>query len=457
MRAKAYIEKLLREGIVSSLEAILLAKEQRVELQQELLKEGKCLISFALNIPGAIKNDRLFTRAFQEGSCRIQQQLRFKSCPVLRYESLSTAAGEQCFFLVDADALTVKQWMVQIETNSNFGRLLDIDVLRSDGSKISRSDIGMESRRCYLCGEAAASCGRSRRHSYEELLDCCVRIMLEELDNDFLDKVAVNAARALLYEVATTPKPGLVDCSNSGSHRDMDLFTFIDSSAVLTPYFRRFVEKGMDYADMEPKAVLPLLRYPGLLAEDAMYRITKGTNCHKGIIFSMGVVCTAIGMLYGQGKKRNSSGILCLSGEICAPLMDDFKQMKEPRTYGERLYAQYGISGIRGEASAGYPSVEKVALPVLKNYLDKGMSLNDAGAWTLLELLCATEDSNIIARSDMETLQAVKAQAKELLSKEDRSLEDLRELDRSFIQKNISPGGCADLLALTYFLYFMEQ
>ncbi len=90
MRAKAYTRKLMQEGQVSSLADILIAKEQRVEQQQALLKEGKCLISFGLNIPGAIKNDKLFTRAFQEGSRRIQQQLRFKSCPILRYESSSS-------------------------------------------------------------------------------------------------------------------------------------------------------------------------------------------------------------------------------------------------------------------------------------------------------------------------------------------------------------------------------
>ncbi len=457
MNAKAYTEKLLTEGKASSLADILLAKEDRAEMQQELLKEGKCLISFGLNIPGAIKNDKLFTQAFHEGSRRIQQQLRFKGCQLLRYESLSTAAGEQCFFVVDEDALSVKKWMVQIETENNLGRLFDIDVLRPDGSKISRSDIAMEARRCYICGEAAAACGRSRRHSYEELLEACVHIIMDELDNAFLDKVAANAARALLYEVATTPKPGLVDCNNSGSHSDMDLFTFIDSTAVLTPYFRSFVEKGMDYADMQPESVLPLLRYPGLKAEDAMYRITKGTNCHKGIIFSMGVVCTAIGMLYAQGKAISTSDILALSGEICSSLMDDFKNMQDPRSYGEKLYAQYGISGIRGEACSGYPSVEKVALPALKSYLGKGMTLNDAGAWTLINLLSATEDSNIIARSDIKTLKEVKANAKKILEKEDCSKGLLEQMDREFIKKNISPGGCADLLALTYFLYFMEK
>jgi triphosphoribosyl-dephospho-CoA synthase len=31
------------------------------------------------------------------------------------------------------------------------------------------------------------------------------------------------------------------------------------------------------------------------------------------------------------------------------------------------------------------------------------------------------------------------------------------EMDRDFIEKNISPGGAADLTAVTLFLYFLEN
>ena len=284
-----------------------------------------------------------------------------------------------------------------------------------------------------------------------------IHILQTHFAEEFLNKTAANAARALLYEVATTPKPGLVDRRNSGSHKDMDIFTFLDSTAVLTPYFRAFAERGIELSAMDPKKVLPHLRYPGRQAEEAMLRITGGVNSHKGIIFSMGVFCAAMGMLYGQEQTLTAAAILRRSGEICHSLMDDFKEMKVPHSYGERLYAEHGISGIRGEASQSYPSVGNIGLPALQRYLQSGMSLNDAGAWTLLELLCSTEDSNILARSDLETLRSVQAQVREVLVSEDRSMSIIEELDRQFVEKNISPGGCADLLALTYFLYFTEH
>ena len=100
--------------------------------------------------------------------------------------------------------------MVQIEEDSDFGRLLDIDVLDKNGQKISRTAVGREQRKCFLCGETAAACSRSRKHSWKELMLQIITILQEHFTAQFLDRVAANAAKALLYEVATTPKPGLV-------------------------------------------------------------------------------------------------------------------------------------------------------------------------------------------------------------------------------------------------------
>ncbi len=457
MTAEKYLQILINTGKQASLVEILDAKEARVEKQRQLLEQGGTLISFTLNIPGAVKTGSLFRQAFDEASKQICKQLEWNRCCIIRREESDSPAGYELYVLTNADPYMVKNLMVQIEEDSDFGRLLDIDVLDKNGQKISRTAVGREQRKCFLCGETAAACSRSRKHSWKELMLQIITILQEHFTAQFLDRVAANAAKALLYEVSTTPKPGLVDCHNSGSHGDMDLFTFFDSTVVLTPYFRNFVEKGIELADWQPEQVLPLLRYPGRKAEEAMNQATGGVNCHKGIIFSLGVICTAIGMRYGQGKEWDTEASLRLSGRICHSLLKDFEKLETPHSYGEQLYVQYGITGIRGEASSGYPSVEKIGLPALKKYLGQGMSLNDAGTWTLLELLAATEDTNILTRSDMSTLKAVQCQARELLSSENRSPALLEALDRQFMEKHISPGGCADLLALSYFLYFMEE
>ncbi len=60
-------------------------------------------------------------------------------------------------------------------------------------------------------------------------------------------KLAQQAQLALLYEVTCLNKPGLVDPVDAGAHQDMDVFTFLESSVVLTPYFETFVQAGQSY------------------------------------------------------------------------------------------------------------------------------------------------------------------------------------------------------------------
>ena len=50
---------------------------------------------------------------------------------------------------------------------------MDLDVLEESGgmvSPVSRDRVGMEPRRCLVCGRPARECMRSRKHSGEELL-----------------------------------------------------------------------------------------------------------------------------------------------------------------------------------------------------------------------------------------------------------------------------------------------
>ena len=459
MKDKSHLHKILQNSRAASLMEILDAKENRANKQKQLLQNGETLISFTLNIPGAIKTSDLFKKGFDEGKEKILQQLAWSNCKIISQEEISSVAGYELYILCDENSIKIKKLMIQIE-ESDLGRIFDIDVLGKNCEPISRSDLNIPARKCYICGETAKICSRSQKHSYEELLLKLIDILENYFTEKFLVKTSANVNRALLYEVSTSPKPGLVDCKNNGSHKDMNLFTFIDSAAVLNEYFKKFLKKGIELVQVPPKDVLKELRYLGKCAEDEMHKITFGVNCHKGIIFSMGVICTAVGMRFAQGKEYNSEEVLKLSGEICASLLDDFENInlqKENLSYGEKLYLKYGITGIRGEASAAYPTISKIALPALKKYLSKGFDINEAGAWTLLEILSVTEDTNILTRSNIQTLKEVQQKAKDLLENDEKNLQDICELDELFIEKNISPGGCADLLAITYFLYFMEN
>jgi holo-ACP synthase/triphosphoribosyl-dephospho-CoA synthase len=143
-------------------------------------------------------------------------------------------------------------------------------------------------------------------------------------------------------------------------------------------------------------------------------------------------------------------------------LLDDFQGITEAnaKTHGEKLYARYGITGIRGEAANGYPTVFSLALPAFRSYRTRGFSTNDAGILTLLHIIAGAKDTNVLARSDYGTMKKVREEIRDLLdsglSGRDY-IHEIRQLDQKFIQMNISPGGSADMLALTYFIYSLEE
>ena len=131
---------------------------------------------------------------------------------------------------------------------------------------------------------------------------------------------------------------------------------------------------------------------------------------------------------------------------------------KTAQTVGEHLYATYGITGIRGEAEAGYPTVLNVGLPILQKGLQQGLSLNDSGCCTLLHLIAATDDTNLIHRSDRNTQQKLRQEIAEWITATPfPSTESIVAMDQDFIDRNLSPGGSADLLAVTYFLHFLTS
>ena len=272
------------------------------------------------------------------------------------------------------------------------------------------------------------------------------------------EQIASIAVEAILHEAAATPKPGLVDRNNSGAHRDMDFFTFISSASVLHPYFLRMAEAGSSFNQSDLTLLLQELRPIGIEAEKAMFSVTKGINTHKGLIFSLGILVSATSYL----KTRNEP---CLSKTICNLVSDMCRGIVEKElvngnpgtTTGEKLYKAKGVSGIRGEAEEGFPSVIYTGLPALNSSTGEW---NSRLVHTLLHLMSKVEDSNILGRHNQETLKIVQKQTREVLIADNPAdngeIEILKQMDLNFIEQNISPGGSADLLAVTIFLFKIE-
>lgn len=271
------------------------------------------------------------------------------------------------------------------------------------------------------------------------------------------------ALEAMLLEVSATPKPGLVDRSNSGAHKDMNFFTFMKSAASLAKSFTEFSEEGFNGGAnrIPPAEVFPAVREIGVEAEKRMFEATGGINTHKGEIFSLGLLSACAGYSAGSGREVTAEGVMTLAGEMCAGICErDFAGVREKNpamlTKGERVYLTHGITGIRGEAEAGYPSVRIAGLPALREYISRGMSMNDSLCMTLIHIMAHAHDTNIISRHDVKTADYVMTVARKMIES-GFGLDEIRRLDGEFIARWISPGGAGDLLAVTYFLHSLEQ
>lgn len=268
---------------------------------------------------------------------------------------------------------------------------------------------------------------------------------------------------AMLLEANCAPAPGLVDRFNSGAHNDMDIYTFIKSSVALSPYMHNFVYMGYMHKGALD-TLLAFIRPLGIEAEAAMFKATKGVNTQKGLIFLMGILCAAAGYVYRKYNIIKSTLVFDAVKIMCQGLVaKELGNLPHDRklTSGERLYHQYGIRGIRGELEDGLPIIQDIALPAYKKAISLGATDDALLIYTLLSIMTATEDTTIINRHDQDTLIMVQKSAKKILSNDDilqlDGFDAVKDLDRQFIEQWISPGGSADLLAATHFLYVLEN
>ena len=465
-------------------EELRAARDRRILKKWELLSagDGSCLVEFSLNIAGAVKVFPFARAAFREELRELQEKLgRFS---IKNTKICEEPTGDHAFFLLDSPEIPVKQFLVSIEESHPLGRLFNLDVCGLDGVSVKRQDLHLLPRTCLVCGGDANTCLAQKRHSMELIQWQTAKLFNDHFRDRSADLAASAAVRGLLYEVSTTPKPGLVDRNNSGSHSDMDFFTFLDSSASLIPWFREFFCLGWDHADEADEQIFERLRYAGQRAETAMFSATHGINTHKGLVFASAILCGALGKVHaGKSLPLPAEEVLsecrklgsCSLGDLAklsrhqnklSPASSiDMNSQAEPSAVepdfsnGERIFSAYGIQGARGEAAAGFPSAVRIGLPALKKWLAACFSLNDAAAMALLTLISEVDDTNMVHRGGPELAKKSKEQAKRLLSTvtKENFKETLNSLDHQYITDNLSPGGCADLLAVSLMFYFLES
>ena len=296
--------------------------------------------------------------------------------------------------------------------------------------------------------------------------------------------IAHLATQALQAELDTTPKPGLVDKDNNGAHRDMDHALMQLSINTLHPYFVRLALLG--FADTLPSHTS--IRDAGIEAEKAMLEATNGVNTHKGALFSMGLAVVAAAYeekktaanKEERGKEREEGYLSSLQLTIKA-LAASFPDTSG--THGSKAkQLSNGTTTIKGALDNAREGYEKLFAEWLPFYNERRKS-HDAHALhkTLLRIMCDLDDTNVIYRTNVATAEEVKQEARALLAsfEEAYAAEDkekcesaieekcasaieekcasaellaLKDMDRRYTERNISPGGAADMLSLTVFI-----
>ena len=267
--------------------------------------------------------------------------------------------------------------------------------------------------------------------------------------------IARLATQALQAELDTTPKPGLVDKDNNGAHRDMDYALMQRSIDTLHPYFVKRALLGC--ADALPTHTS--IRDIGIEAERAMLSATNGVNTHKGALFSMGLAVVAaaheerkIAANEEQILKERNGGedvLVSLQTTIKA-LAASFPDTNGTHGSKAKLLSK-GTTAIKGALDNAREGYEMLFAEWLPFYIERRKE-RDAHTLhkTLLRIMCDLDDTNVIYRTDLATAEEVKQEARVMLDSFSKAA--LKDMDRHYTTRNISPGGAADMLSLTIFI-----
>jgi triphosphoribosyl-dephospho-CoA synthase len=272
---------------------------------------------------------------------------------------------------------------------------------------------------------------------------------MTELSVEFSDGSAKElgslASACLHLEIDTYPKPGLVSPVDSGSHSDMDAPMLHASADLLAPYFAELALAGAQGAEMSR------LRVIGIAAERAMLEATGGVNTYRGAIFGLGLLVAAAGFRTVWRGDRLLGGIVTrlwgdaiLNGPV--PL----------RSHGALAGRKFGVGGARRQAAGGFPLVYQVGLPALVKGDQMARGNPEASrVQCCFALIAALDDTNLLHRGGQEGLEFARRTAAEFIARGGVSRTDWRSEARAvheaFVARNLSPGGSADLLAMSLF------
>ena len=396
-------------------------REVRANLQKQLTEDFPYpLAVIKANLPGTDKRCLISAVAVCEGYFELKKQ------KIIHAQTSYTTEGLIFYLSMDADACELKRVCVDIEQSHPLGRLMDIDVITEKG-QISRGDMGLSPRKCFLCDEDAHLCVRNQSHRPEDI----ERYILSRFRTYLMSVDPRTRWQRLLFTalIGELIKPrgyGCVTMSDNGSHLDMDAMLFIESANTIS----HPMSGAYAYPDDFQK-----LRDIGKIAEQAMFETTGNINTHKGAIFLM--------LLVMAGLQREDP--VTHIAALCENILADFDNA--PSSHGMSLYHKYGITGIRGLAKEGFRELFKIYYPYyLKHSLDE----------TFLRIIGENPDTTLMHRGGMSLYNECREKVRSIASQQDRLA-----FDAWMKSQRLSPGGSADMLSalilMDCFMWIKEE
>lgn len=257
------------------------------------------------------------------------------------------------------------------------------------------------------------------------------------------------AVSALIAEAELTPKPALVDRRGNGAHHDLDLTRLRRSARCLQGGFAEIAR-----AAAFERPPLRLREQIGRIGRDMERRMraeTEGSNAHRGAIWALGLLVAAAAR---HRSETNPARIATAAADL-AGLPDRFAPPRPP-SHGERARLRFGAAGARGEAQAAFPNAIHVGLPALREARGRGVPEDCAQLDALMAIMSRLDDTCLLHRGGLAALNAAKTGARAVLdaggTATPAGLGRLHRLHDELMSLWASPGGSADLLAVTLFL-----
>ena len=395
------------------------------------------------NLPGAVKQRPglalLAHAALERLVVDLDLQLLVSGCDLLGPYHLGWCRQEP---------RAAKDAALLLESQAPAGRLLDIDVYRPDGVQVDRASLGLPARACLVCAEPARECILLQRHSAAEL-QARVQALLQPWsrvpERLAPARLALALEQGARRELELTPKPGLVDRHDSGSHRDLSYASMLTSVQLLPCYFQELLQCAAGRLPLEASV------RAGRAAETRMFQAI-GCNGHKGYLFLAGIVLMAACACRGE--------VALLRAAIIASAARFFRDHPGADQHGAQLRAVHGLGSLREEVAQGLPAVFEHGWPKYRQALDAGWTREHAGFYLMAVLMQQVQDSTSLRRcgpGGLERLRRDGALLQRLLEARTEAPEPfLAELNEAYRALNLTMGGVADCMALTFALHYWQ-